>query len=330
MALESAERRHLLEQARMPPPPPSLEFDPRFVRTCTFATLHTPGYGTRVTLFNGVRVGQEFATPFTVTMSAFDRQGTYLGESKPFLHLEPGGAAKIDVDDILGTMATGNGEMLRDVLGILHLTPDDAVGKRSIEVTPQEIMAHMLATDDFVEFYSYRGDVVTGVAYQTGPMNDARLFSTRTTTIQAPKVIVSDRVDTIFLLMNTSTSLEYNNVVTLRFRIMAPDGETVAASEISVPPFTFRLLSTRDVLTEAGALDRLRELGGCGTLFGLAANGTVVPLTMTRNDETGAIAVDHTLPPTYYISAWGGDLRKRGNARLEQELFADARYAAVP
>jgi|SRR5579862_74901 len=303
--------------------PSTLVFDPRFVRTCTFATLHTPGYGSRVTLFNGVRPGETFATPFTVSMSAFDRDGAYLGESEPFLHLDPGAAAKVDVDEILQGMTSGSGEPLRDVLGIVHLVPDRWLGARTCEVTPPELMAHMLTTDDFVEYYSYRGDVVTGVAYQTGPMNDARLSSTRTTTIQAPKIIVSDRVDTIFLLMNTSTSLDYDNEVVLRFRILAPTGESLVASSISVPAFTFRLLSTRRVLEEAGALGRFRELGGCGTLFGLAANGTVVPLSMTRNDASGAIAVDHTLPPTYYVSTWGGDMRKQGNARLAEALFAD-------
>jgi hypothetical protein len=208
-------------------------------------------------------------------------------------------------------------------LGILHLTPDRYLSHSTCEVTRDELMAHLIATDDFVEYYSYSGDVVTGVAYQTGPMNDKRLSTTGTTTIQAPKVIVSDRVDTIFLLMNTSTSLQYDSEVVLRFRIVSPAGETLTASQISVPAFSFRLLSTRDVLTQSGALDRFREIGGCATLFGLATNGTVVPLSMTRNDRTGAIAVDHTLPPIYYVSAWGGDLRKQGNARLEHALFAE-------
>jgi hypothetical protein len=307
----------------------TLTFDPRFVRTCTFATLHTPGYGGRVTLFNGVRPGERFATPFTVSMSAFDHGGLYLGESAPFLHLEPGAAAKVDVDDVLRGMAGGAGDELRDVLGILHLVPDRWLGQEACEVAPAELMAHLLATDDFVEYYSYRGDVITGVAYQTGPMNDARLSSTRTTTIQAPKVIVSDRVDTIFLLMNTSTSLDYDNEVVLRFRILAPTGESLVASSISVPAFTFRLLSARTVLEDAGALGRFRELGGCGTLYGLAANGTVVPLSMTRNDESGAIAVDHTLPPIYYVSTWSGEMRKQGNARLEQALFADVPEAVA-
>ena len=300
------------------------EFDPRFVRTCTFATLHTPGYGTRITLFNGVREGEQFATPMTVSMSAFDRDGTWLGETEPFLHLNPGEIAKVDVDEVLARLAPRQ-ESLRDVLGILHLVPDRFLGQPVCEVSREEVGAHTFATDDFVEYYSYDGNVVTGVAYQTGPMNDLRFATTRTTTIQAPKVIVSDRVDTILLLMNLSTSLDYADEVELRFRIMSPAGKVVAASSITVPAFTFRLLSTREVLREAKVYDEFVESGGFGTLYGLATNGTVVPLSMTRNDRSGAIAVDHTLPPVFYINKWGGDLRKQGNARLEEALFAPER-----
>lgn len=60
-----------------------LQFDPRFLRTCTFAAPHTPGYGTRATLFNAVTEGP-FASDLVVTMSAFDK-GRHLGESEPLL-----------------------------------------------------------------------------------------------------------------------------------------------------------------------------------------------------------------------------------------------------
>jgi hypothetical protein len=297
-----------------------VEFDPHFVRTCTFATLHTPGYGTRVTLYNALGPGHPFATPMTVTLSAFDREGTNLGESPPILHLEPGEIAKVQVDEVLATMAPG-GEALRDVMGILHLTPDRFVGQARCEVSKTELMTQTFATDDFVEYFSYDGNVVTGVAYQTGPINDTRFSTTRTTTIQAPKVIVSDRVDTIFLLMNLSTSFDYADHVTLRYHVKSADGTTVLSSSIDVPPFTFRLLSVRDALRETGSEEEFASRGGLGTLFGLATNGSLVPLSMTRNDKSGAIAVDHTLPPIYYVNKWGGDLRKRGNAKLEEALF---------
>ncbi len=301
-----------------------LDFDPRFIRPCSFATLHTPGYGTRVTLHNGLARGP-FATCMVVSMSAFEHGGRFLGTSEPFLTLEPGQIEKVEVDEILGAMAPGR--ELRDVMGVLHLVPERWVGETQVKVGRDELMAHLYSADDFIEFFSYAGHVVTGVAYQTGPMNDVRLSTTRTTTIQAPKVIVSDNVDTIFLLMNPSTSLGYSDTVTLRFKILDPGGDVVVDSSLDVPPWSFELLSARAVLREAGAMEPFVERGGMGTLFGLATNGTVVPLSMTRNDSTGAVAVDHTLPPVYYVNKWGGDLRKQGNERLRERLFPDGAVA---
>ena len=296
----------------------TIDFDPLFIRPCSFATLHTPGYGTRVTLHNGLTTGP-FATNMVVSMSAFEHGGRHLGTSEPVLTLEPGQIEKVEVDQILASMAPG--KEMRDVMGVLHVVPERWMGEKRVQVSRAELMAHLYAADDFVEFFSYAGHVVTGVAYQTGPMNDVRLSSTRTTTIQAPKVIVSDRVDTIFLLMNPATSLDYADTVTLRFKIVNASGNVIAESSVDVPPWSFRLLSARTVLTETGALEGFAQAGGMGTLFGLATNGSLVPLSMTRNDSTGAIAVDHTLPPVYYVNKWGGDLRKQGNERLRERLF---------
>lgn len=282
-----------------------------------------------MTLYNGLLPGEEFATPVTVSLSAFDRDGAHLGESPPILHLAPGELARVDVDAVLASMTDSARGELRDVMGVLHLIPDRLLGRDTCLVSREEIMAHTFATDDFVEFYSYDGNVVTGVAYQTGPINDVRFSTTRTTTIQAPKVIVNDRVDTIFLLMNLSTSFGYADEVLLRYQVKGSDGSTAVSSSIAVPPFSFRLLSVRDALRDAGTYDDFVAAGGFGTLFGLATNGSLVPLSMTRNDASGAIAVDHTLPPVYYVNKWGGELRKRGNARLEEALFARAPAGAV-
>lgn len=307
----------------------TFEFDPRFVRTCSFATLHTPGYGTRVTLYNGVLEGNPFAATMHVSMSAFSPEGRYMGTTDPFLVLEPGQIDKVEVDDILQRLIAPEGQELRDVLGVLHLVPEKWLGLDSVEVGKGELMTHVFSTDDFVEFFSYRGHVVTGVAYQTGPMNDLRLSTTRTTTIQAPKVIVSDKVDTIFLLMNVCTRIDYEDDVTLRFKIFDALGDEIVESSVTVPGWTFRLLSCRAVLEEAGVLDEFQSRGGLGTLYGLATDGSLVPISMTRNDSTGAIAVDHTLPPVYYVNKWGGPLRKQANERLAERLFAGASETAA-
>ena len=111
--------------------------------------------------------------------------------------------------------------------------------------------------------------------------------------------------------------------MTLRFRVVGPSGQRIAAGSVTVPAFSFRLLSIREVLQRAGAADALADAGGLATFYGLSQNGTVVPLSMTRNDATGAIAVDHTLPPLYYVNKWSSDLRKQGNARLAELMFAE-------
>jgi hypothetical protein len=184
------------------------------------------------------------------------------------------------------------------------------------------MIAHAKASDDFVEFRQQGAGVVTGVAYQTTPMNDARFGSTRTAVVQAPKVIVSEPVDTLFALLNVSTSFDYDKPVRMEFRVLGPNGERVARSSVEVPAWSFRLVSMTNVLEQAGRLDEFRSMGGVGTFMGLAKHGSLVPLSLTRNKVTGAIACDHTLPPIYYVSTWGGEARLRGAQRLEEALFA--------
>ena len=69
-------------------------------------------------------------------------------------------------------------------------------------------------------------------------------------------------------------------------------------------------------------LDEFRAGGGMGMLLGYSKNGTVVPLSLTRNRNSGAIACDHTLPPVFYVTSWGGQKRLEANARLEEEFFS--------
>jgi hypothetical protein len=183
-------------------------------------------------------------------------------------------------------------------------------------------MDHMLASDDFIEFVQDDGPVITGVAYQTGPKNDKRFGSTMSTVVQAPKVIVSDTVDTLFTLLNISTTFDYSRPVDLDFWILGPDGDRVTRSSVRVPAWSFRMISATKVLDDAGVLEEFRAAGGMGMLLGYSKNGTVVPLSLTRNKRSGAIACDHTLPPVFYVSSWGGQKRLEANARLEEEFFS--------
>ncbi len=279
------------------------------------------GYGTRVTVNNGVGPDSPFATPMSVSMTAFDNYGATIGSTPEIVALAPGELVKLDVDAELARVRDAPSE--GPLLITLHVVPVKWKAASSVDVPAAEMMAHVRASDDFIEYHQRPKGVVTGVAYQTGPLNDPRLSSTRTTVCQAPKVIVTDPVDTLFSLMNLSTRADYSDTVRMDFWILGPDGQRFARSTVEVPPFSFRLVSATAVLEQAGALAEYRAHGGVGMLLGLSENGTLVPISMTRNRDTGAIACDHTLPPVYYVSTWGGDARLRANARLKQELFSD-------
>lgn len=305
----------------MPPPAEIKGFDPRFFRPCTFVALRELGYDTRVTINNGVGAGSSHACEMSLSLSAWDTSGNHIGTTGELRRLQPGELVKLRVEEQLGQLAgVPAGE---NVLCMFHSVPVDWLGQETLDVPSATMMAHVRASDDFIEYHQLSGPVITGVAYQTGPLNDRRLSSTRTTVCQAPKVIVSEPVDTLFLLMNLSTSFDYADTVRMDFWILGPQGERVARSHVEVPPFSFRLVSATAALSQAGELDAYRAAGGVGMFLGLSKNGTVVPISLTRNKASGAIACDHTLPPMFYLSTWGGEARLAANARLEEEFFSD-------
>src|SRR3954452_14295303 len=274
----------------MPPPSHIPGLDPRFLRPCCFPLLRALGYETRVSINNGVGPGQPHATEMSVSLSAFADDGRHLGTTGELLRLAPGEIAKLDVDRVIAEQLDapeGN------LIGIAHVVPVDLVGVEAFDAPIGLVMAHTRVSDDFVELRQNDGPVITGVAYQTGPLNDPRTGSIRPTLCQAPKVIVSEPVDTLMCLLNLSTSFDYASPVRMDYWILGPDGSRVARSHVEVPPFTFRLVSATETLEAAGELERYRERGGLGMFLGYSKNGTLVPLSLTRNKRTGAIACDH-------------------------------------
>ena len=306
----------------MPPPSHIQGLDPRFFRPCSFPMLRELAYETRVSINNGLGPDSPMATEMALSLSAFDRDGTHLGTTGELTRLAPGQIIKLDAQEIIAEHLSVS-PASENMLGVLHMVPADMVGQDAVDAPTAEIMAHTRVSDDFVEFRQEHGPVITGVAYQTGPINDRRVSSTRTTVCQAPKVIVSEPVDTLMCLLNVSTSFEYADTVRMDFWILGPDGSRVARSQVEVPPFSFRLVSATQVLEQAGKLESFRERGGLGMFLGYSKNGTLVPLSFTRNKTSGAIACDHTLPPIFYLSTWGGEARLKANALLEQEFFAE-------
>jgi hypothetical protein len=296
------------------------DFDPLFYRPCIFPILGELGYGSAITINNGL-LGGPYATDLDLSISFMDEKGKYVGTAENVGSLAPGKILKIDTRDIIkehGFELSGN------TIGVAHLVPTRFRGEKLVTVDRRELMAHVGSSDDFIEFRQEPKGVITGVAYQMGQQNDSRFNKTRTTLLQAPKAIVSDQVDTLFTLINASTSLDYTDNAVMEYWLIDPAGKKLARGEVSVPAWTFRHISVRKLLQDNGLLEQFIADGGLGMILGLCRDAGLVPLSMTRNLETGAIACDHTLPPFYYFTTWGGQRRLDANATLHRLVFDGA------
>ena len=299
---------------------PVTDFDPLFFRPCIFPILGNLGYGTSITVNNAL-VGSPFSTNLDVSITFLSESGKILGVAENVASLQPGEVRKIDTRDVIANLQitiTGN------TLGVAHLVPERFRGQKSVAVERGELMAHVSASDDFIEFRQEPKGVITGVAYQMGPQNDSRFNKTRTTLLQAPKAIVTPTVDTLFTLINASTSFDYTGDANMEYWLVGPDGKKIARGTIEVPAWTCRFISVRQLLIDNGLLDSFIEQGGLGMILGLSRDAGLVPISMTRNLVSGGIACDHTLPPMYYFTTWGGQKRIDTNNALHQSFFEDS------
>jgi hypothetical protein len=252
-----------------------------------------------------------------LSISIFSEEGKLIGQNELGV-IEPGQVIRINADIEMAKMGIISNE---NNLGVVHLVPLEFIGQLSISANRRFINEHVSASDDFIEFRQKPKGVITGVAYQVGQQNDFRFNRTRSTLIQAPKIIISNSVDTLFSVMNVSTDINYQDTAHLDFRILDQSGALVCQDSIEINPWSFKLLSVSSVLRRNHQFENFVNQGGRGLFLGLSLDCGLVPISLTRNSSTGAIACDHTLPPVYYFSNWGGQLRKDSNAKLQSLVF---------
>jgi hypothetical protein len=154
------------------------------------------------------------------------------------------------------------------------------------------------------------------VLYISAPMN-MKSIPEKTTMIQAPKVHVGPAVTTYMSLMNTSPDADYAAVAELKCRLTSPDGRIVARWTEHVGPFRTALVDLRSKL-HSPPTDHAFY-----TFHGLCRNASLIPLTMNYDERHHTLAVEHSLPPTYYGSAVTGAVRKGVIEALSRsELFS--------
>jgi hypothetical protein len=273
-------------------------------------TLRALGFETRVSLFNKSNTDPRKATAYDVDVSVYDESGRLATTRSGVAHIEPGGFVQLECAEFV---RPEDGESIV----YFHLIPlrlkAASADGRSATIDMGELMYLLTAQDQHVEYYREDG-YASGVLYISGPMN-LRANPDRTTMIQAPKVYVGRTLTTYLSLMNTSPERDYATVAEMKCRLSDERGRIVARWTEELGPFRSKLVDLRAKLGAASA--------EFFTFHGLCQNASLIPLTMNFDATRGTLAVEHSLPPTYYGSAVKGPVRASVIEALSRsELFA--------
>jgi hypothetical protein len=285
-------------------PPPITGYRLDAVHTFQVRTLQALGYHTRVALSNATDAKPELATAFRVDVTVHDdtpRQYANVGR------VEPGKKILVDCERFV---ATAN----RDVTIVFHLIPERLEASAvvgAVTISRQELAFLMTAQDHYVEYYRDDG-FAAGVLYQCGAFNYEKFSKDGASIIQAPKVYVGAKLDTLISAINTSPVLGYSRVAKLRCSLEVGNRRVTWTEELR--PYVPATISMRERAAALGL--PLDDTPQFACFWGLCETSTLVPLTINRDLETGCIGIEHSLPPTYYGAAMTGKLRARTVSEL--------------
>ena len=286
-----------------------LNFPVDQLKTCWFASIRQLGFRTSVS----VRCPSDHRLlegSFKLRLDLFDSSGEVFEKGIELGELHPAERRVVDVEDF----APGN----REYVGHLQMVPD-WLPEEHHEVSPSELREWTALTDEFVGYRSATG-LQSGVHYQSPPMNDIRISSSNTVIVQSPKVVINAHTDSYFMAYVPSSNADFCGHVTTQIAILGSRGEIFARSTEEIPARGRRLISISDTLERAGTLKEFMLQGGSGMMIALCTGGVIAPLSLLAHVK-GGLAVDHTLPPPYYVPWWGGEIRRKSAATLVESIF---------
>jgi hypothetical protein len=259
-------------------------------------TLNALGFKTRVSLSNKSDTDPRKATAYQIDVTVYSPAGELTSSRSDVARLPPGGFVHFECEPFL------DGESADSIL-FFHLIPlrlkETSADGRSVDIEMGELMYLLTAQDQHVEYYRDDG-YSSGVLYISGAMN-LRSNPERTTMIQAPKVHIGPNLTTYVSLMNTSPEADYSTVADMQCCLTESSGKIVARWHEELGPFRSKLVDLKAQLPA--------DSTGFYTFHGLCRNASLIPLTMNFDAARCTLAVEHSLPPTYYGSAVKGAVR---------------------
>jgi len=280
------------------------------IHTFQVRTLRSLGYATRIALANKSHLRPELRTDYRVDLSIYEA-----------------GAGRTRFVENIGVLAADARlaidcapyETDHDIALVFHLVPT-RLTEPTADVDRDELMFLASVQDHYVEYYRPDG-LAAGILYQTGPFNHPVFSPKSTTLIQAPKYYASTTLDSMLSVLNASSDPGYSRPARLQCRLVGDHGSIEWTEE--VPAFVPRTLSMRDQLERRGV--KLGAAPAFACFYGLCENATVVPLTIVRDTASGAIGLEHSLPPDYYAPPMRGPARATMLQRLRDSALFGAR-----
>ena len=264
-------------------PPVVPDWDPWFSHWTPFVTLPDLGYQTHVaTMNNGPERTEVRLTARRREGGPMTTQGLRLGM------LAPG--ERLIVRDV--DARAGDGSPL---LCILSQAPVSWLDENPRERPTAAISGWMGMCDDWVEYRRPDG-AGGGVLYTGFFFNDPRTARQHSTVVQSPKVWRGPHHDTGLILMNVATWPAHQ--ATAEVSVCLEMGAKSRRTHLRIPPWSADLLQVHS------------PQPGYGLLVAVSPVVTVVPLGFIRDTRSGALAIDHTMPPGSYHDAWGDTDRR--------------------
>lgn len=268
------------------------------VHTFQVRTLKSIGLYTRATLSNKSHE-TPYATDYRIDLTIYGPERTIESLHENIGNLKTGQMLVFDCDK-------WNPDDGKDRIMIFHFIPvrmiENLKQGDTVAIENKEVRTLISAQDHYVEYY--RGDgFSSGVLYQSGSFNYAKFSTSRSTLIQAPKVTISNKLNTYLNFFYTSFDPDYHAVAKIKSALLAPTGKCVAKWSTYLQPFESIMINLKEIIYQHDPelINKIdSEQPDFYTYYGLCENAVLVPLTMNFDESKETFTIEHALPPYYY------------------------------
>ena len=260
----------------------------------TFATLHNCTHKC---------IG---ATDLIVSTSIYETDGKLSHYNQCIATIKPYSSLRLDCGLLLEKAGYDNSN---NYLITFHMLPvsisSDSSYAALVDVDRDIVLGLSLSGENYLELRHKNGGVA-GVLYQSLPFNSSPFFDSGSFILQSPKVYAarehSSATILFYPLPNNSSGVADASI---RLTLRSLDGCIIKKWTHSLPPNQVQIIPTGHYLTDYANLEKDRFSIAC--LEGFSSSAYLVPFSMIFERGFRSIALEHSLPPSYYLK---GDQQK--------------------